>query len=351
MCRSSLIILNYLLLLSPILGSENSAPSVTVTDVKTVYEQGPHNAFTDLTWFKGRIYLAFRSCPDGHMVHPTSCIKVLASTDGDEWEQVHSFNVLDRDTRDPHFVVFRGELFIYTGTWYCGELEPKIRNMNQMLGYGVRTSDGAEWSEPFELNGTYGHYVWRGTSYNDQIYICARRRKRFMEIADLKGHDEIVESRLLQSSDGISFNDAGHFQQNYGDETSFHFDEKGTIKAVSRQGGNRNAQFITLQPPYKSPTAIDLGRYIGGPLLFYFDEHTLVAGRNIRDGQVFTNISVLKSSGLVDLVDLPSSGDCSYPGMVALCPGCILVSWYSSHLKTKEGASKTSIFTAKLNFR
>lgn len=351
MFRSSLIILNCLLLLRPVLGGDSTVPSVTVTDVKTVYELGPHNAFTDLTWFKGRIYLAFRSCPDGHMVHPTSCIKVLASTDGNEWEQVHSFNVDDRDTRDPHFVLFRGELFIYTGTWYCGELQPKLRNMNQMLGYGVRTSNGIDWSSPFELSGTYGHYVWRGTEYNEQIYICARRRKGFMEVSDLKRHDEIVESRLLQSSDGVSFSDVGHFQLKYGDETSFQFTEEGTIKAVSRQGGNRNAQLITLPPPYKSPTAIDLGRYIGGPLLFYFDDHTLVSGRNIRDGRVFTNISLLQGNRLIDLVDLPSGGDCSYPGMVTLCPGCVLVSWYSSHLKTKEGGTKTRIFTAKLNFR
>ena len=343
------ILVLYLLLLSSAHGQTPSPPDTSVTDLKTVYDLGPHNAFTDMAWFKGRIFLAFRSCPDGHMVHPTSSIIILASTNGDDWKKVHTFSIKDRDTRDPHFVVFKDELFIYTGTWYCGDQKPKYRNMNQMLGFGVKTTDGDQWSIPFELKGSYGHYVWRGATYNDHIYLCARRRHAFVELPDLQGHDEIVESRLLRSMDGINFQDIGHFQSQYGDETSFRFDENGTIQAISRQGGNRNAQLITLKKPYNNPEAIDLGRYIGGPLLFYFDEHILVAGRNIRDGKTYTNVSILQKDRLMDLVDLPSSGDCSYPGMVSLCPGCILVSWYSSHLKSKDGRSKTAIFTAKLH--
>ncbi len=337
------------LFLTPIYGKDPALPSVSVTDVNTVYEIGPHNAFTDMTWFKGKIYLAFRNCPDGHMVHPTSRIIILASTNGDDWKEVYTFSVRDRDTRDPHFVVFRDELFLYTGTWYCGEARPKDRNMNQMLGFGVKTSDGDVWTRPFELKGTYGHYVWRGATDSKSVYLCARRRRGFMEIPNLQRHDELVESRILRSNDGVSFKDVGHFQLKYGDETSFQFRENGEIQAVSRQGGNRNAQLISLTKPYNDPKVIDLGRYIGGPLLFYFDDHILVSGRNIRDGRVYTNVSVLQNNRLYDLVDLPSSGDCSYPGMVALCPGCILVSWYSSHLKTNDGRSKTAIFTAKIN--
>lgn len=340
-----------LVILTPVYGKDPALPSVTLTDVKTVYETGSHSAFTDMTWFKGKIYLAFRSCPDGHMVHPTSSIIILASTNGEDWEMVYRFGIKGRDTRDPHFVVFGNDLFVYTGTWYCGELRPKERNMNQMLGFGVKTSDGNKWSLPFELKGTYGHYVWRGATANEYVYLCARRRRGFKEIPSLQNHDELVESRLLRSRDGVSFQDIGHFQLEYGDETSFQFTENGSIQAVSRQGGNRNAQLISLTKPYNDPKVIDLGRYIGGPLLFYFDEHTLVAGRNIRDGKAYTNVSVLQNNNLYDLVDLPSSGDCSYPGMVVLCPGCILVSWYSSHLKSQDGRSKTAIFSAKINFR
>lgn len=330
--------------------SEKIVPRVELSEVKRVFDNGEHNAFTDLCWFKGKIYLTFRSCPDGHMVHPTSYIVVLNSTDGSEWKKVFQFRVPERDTRDPHFVQFADELFIYTGTWYAGSQRPKVRNMNQMLGFGVRTADGESWSQPFELKGTYGHYVWRGATFGDHIYLCARRRGQFAELPDLKKHSQMVQSRLLRSSDGQSFLDVGSFQTEYGDETSFQFDPSGTIQAVSRRGDNKTAQLIRLAPPYLQAEQSDLGRYIGGPLLFNFEDLTLVAGRNIREGRPTTNVSALVDGKLVDLVNLPSGGDCSYPGMVALCPGCVLVSWYSSHEKDENGKSRTAIYTATLNF-
>ncbi|MBA62927.1 MAG: hypothetical protein CMJ76_11235 [Planctomycetaceae bacterium] len=261
---------------------------------------------------------------------------------------MHSFNVPDRDTRDPHFVDFNGRLFVYSGTWYGGDLRPKIRNMNQMLGYGVSTSDGERWSMPFQLNGTYGHYVWRGATYNNAVYLCARRRTGFKELPDLTNHAAIVQSRILRSDDGISFTDVGHFQTQNGDETAFHFTENGVIQAIARRG-NRSAELIILKPPYNTPIRTDLGRYIGGPLLFKYQDYMLVAGRNRSEGKVHTNISILKEEKLIDLINLPSGGDCSYPGMVTLCPGCLLVSWYSSHLKDDDGKAKTCIFTAKLH--
>ena len=70
-----------------------SGPEVSVSNVRQVFYNGEHNAFTDLIRFKGRFYLTFRSCPDGHMVHPTSSIIILASDDTKKWEQVHRFSV------------------------------------------------------------------------------------------------------------------------------------------------------------------------------------------------------------------------------------------------------------------
>ena len=56
-------------------------PMVEVTNVRRVFHNGQHNAFTDLVQFQGKFYLTFRSCPDGHMVHPTSSIIILSSDD------------------------------------------------------------------------------------------------------------------------------------------------------------------------------------------------------------------------------------------------------------------------------
>ncbi|MEC7497550.1 MAG: hypothetical protein VYE67_04495, partial [Planctomycetota bacterium] len=119
---SSLLTLAILMLLTmfipPTLGTE--LPQVNVTNVRRVFHNGEHNAFTDLVRFKNRFYLTFRSCPDGHMVHSTASIIVLESEDAAQWTPVHRFRVPLRDTRDPHFLVFKDRLFIYTGTWFGG---------------------------------------------------------------------------------------------------------------------------------------------------------------------------------------------------------------------------------------
>ncbi|MDH7503170.1 MAG: hypothetical protein QHJ82_10750, partial [Verrucomicrobiota bacterium] len=101
-----------------------SGPRLTVTNLTRVFHNGEHNAFTDLIRFRDRFYLAFRSCPDGHSVHPTASIIVLSSANGMEWQQVHRFSVKHRDTRDPHFLVFKDRLFVYTGMWYTGPTAP-----------------------------------------------------------------------------------------------------------------------------------------------------------------------------------------------------------------------------------
>ena len=51
---------------------------------------------------------------------------------------------------------------------------------------------------------------------------------------------------------------------------------------------------------------------------------------------------------LQELAELPSGGDTSYPGFVALNPTQVIVSWYSSHEKDAQGKSITGIYMADL---
>lgn len=154
-------------------------PEIKVTNIRRVFHNGEHNAFTDLVRFNDQFYLTFRTCPDGHMVHPTASIIIMTSTDLKHWKQVHQFSVKERDTRDPHFLVFREKLFVYTGTWYCGETSPAYSEytLNKHLGYAVWSPDGTAWSEPTMLEGTFGHYIWRANSFDGEpTYADAETR-------------------------------------------------------------------------------------------------------------------------------------------------------------------------------
>ena len=341
-----------LALLLPLIGAAAPAreplPQVKVANIRRAFHNGEHNAFTDLVRFQGLYYLTFRSCPDGHMVHPTSSIIVLASDDTKTWHQVHRFSVPKRDTRDPHFLVFGDKLFVYTGAWYCGDSSPKDYDLNQHLGFGVWTRNGKQWNGPSMLEGTYGHYIWRAATYAGRAYLCGRRKHHFVETPNRKERDPVVESALLVSDDGLIWKKAGLFQETYGDETAFLFESTSSLVAVCRSGGGRNAQICRSQPPFQDWKRKDLDRYIGGPLLAKWGGRYVVGGRKTMGGPAKTSLYWLVDDQLHEFAELPSGGDNSYPGLVELGSARALVSWYSSHEKDEDGKTITAIYLADL---
>ena len=325
-----------------------SLPEVKVANGRRVFHNGEHNAFTDLVRFGGKFYLAFRSCPDGHMVHPTASIIILSSTDANQWQQVHRFHVDQRDTRDPHFLVFRDTLFVYTGTWYCGETAPKPGDydLNQHLGYAAWSKEGAEWHSPIMLEGTFGHYIWRASAFGGKAYLCGRRKKGFAGAP--RGEGPMVESALLESDDGLVWRTRALFQEVNGDETAFQFEAEGSILAIGRRG-SASAQLLRSKPPYIQWERQELDRYIGGPLLARWHGRYVVGGRKmIGDKGPTTSLCWLVNDQLHEFAELPSGGDNSYPGFLEISPTRALVSWYSSHEKDSSGRPITAIYLADL---
>ncbi|MHC4331401.1 MAG: hypothetical protein ACYSWW_25125 [Planctomycetota bacterium] len=323
-------------------------PKVKVANIRMVFDNGRHNAFTDLVRFAGKFYLTFRSCPDGHMVHPTSSIIILSSTDAKQWKQVHRFNVEKRDTRDPHFLVFNGKLFVFTGTWYSGETTLKYEDydLNKHLGYAAWSEDGSKWYSPIMLEGTFGHYIWRANTFNGKAYLCGRRKKNF-EVAP-RGEGTMVESAMLESDDGLIWRTRTLFQEVNGDETAFQFEADGSIIAIGRRGRDK-AQLLRSERPYTKWQRKDLDRYIGGPLLTRWDGRYVVGGRKTIGGKESkTSMCWLVNDQLLEFAELPSGGDNSYPGFVELSPKRAIMSWYSSHEKDANGKTITAIYMADL---
>ncbi len=329
---------------------DGSTPEVRVVSVRRVFHNGEHNAFTDLCRFRGKLYLTFRSCPDGHMVHPTSSIFIMSSSDdGKQWQQVHRFSVPERDTRDPHFLVFKDKLFVYTGTWYSGKttLPREEYDLNKHLGYAAWSADGTSWQSPVMLEGTFGHYIWRAATDGSKAYMCGRRKPNF-EIRP-RGEPRNVESLMLESDDGLVWRKRAVFQENVGDETAFLFEADGSVLAVGRHGEGKSAQLLRSRPPFIDWVRTNLDRSIGGPLIVKWDEHYLVGGRKTVDKVPSTSLCWLnKQDQLVEFVQLPSAGDNSYPGFVALSKDRALISYYSSHEKDENGKPITAIYMAEL---
>jgi hypothetical protein len=323
-----------------------------------VFQNGEHNAFTDLVRWQGNFWLTFRSCPDGHPVHPTASVIILSSTDAMEWTHVHRFSVPKRDTRDPHFLVFQDKLFVYTGTWYCGDRPPPRSEytLNRHLGYAAWSADGREWHSPIMLEGTFGHYVWRAAVHGGKAFLCGRRNREFHMTAI--GEGALVESAMLESDDGLIWRKRALFQEERGDETAFLIEPDGSILGIGRRGGAA-AQLLKSRPPYTEWERRDFDRYIGGPLIAKWGDRFLVGGR--KSGAAFVGNRGPKTAlywldpnaeteqGLLsEFAELPSGGDTSYPGFVELSPPRAIVSWYSSHEKDADNKPITAIYLADL---
>ncbi len=340
-----------LLLASSGLAPVEAGPAVRVENVRRAYHNGEHNAFTDLVKWRGRIWLAFRSCPDGHMVFPTSSVRILSSEDGREWREEHRFSVPLRDVRDPHFLVFRDRLFVYTGTWYSGEGElPREQyDLNKHLGYGVSTADGKAWEAPRPLEGTYGHYIWRAAAREGVAYLCARRKAGHAEASAGASRDGQagVEAALLESEDGLNWRFRSLVQETMGNETAFLFEDDGTLLALSRES-REGARLSRSKPPHERWQAQELDRFVGGPLLAHWGGRVLAGGRRNTEEGPRTALYWLEDGGLAPFAELPSGGDNSYPGFVEMEGGRGLVSWYSSHEKDESGRPITAIYLADL---
>lgn len=325
-------------------------PQVRVENVRQVFDNGEHNAFTDLIRWQDRFWLTFRSCPDGHAVNRSASIIVLSSEDALSWEQVHQFSLPDRDTRDPHFLDFDGRLFVVTGTWWSGvegNLPRAKYDINKHLGFTSWTEDGQTWKPPQQMEGTYGHYIWRAASYDGRAYLCARRKRGFSEKESGAGGTEIMQSAMLESEDGLTWRFLSLFQEDRGNETAFQFLPSGDVVAVSR-AGSAKAQLAKSKFPYQVWTRSDLPTYIGGPLLARWGERWVVGGRRNTEQGPKTALYWLIDNQLQPLAELPSGGDNSYPGLVQLDEKHALVSWYSSHEKDSDGKSLTAIYVADL---
>jgi hypothetical protein len=350
-CSSSIVkfavVASALILVANSVSAIEPSPKVAVKNVRRAFHNGEHNAFTDLVRFRDRFYLAFRSCPDGHPVNPTASIIVLASDDAQTWQQVNRFHVEKRDTRDPHFLIFKDRLFVYTGTWYCDEatMRSKEFDLNQHLGYAVWTEDGKTWQGPMLLEGTFGHYVWRASAHDGKAYLCGRRKQDFA--VGPKGEGNEVESVMLESDDGLIFRKRALFQEEQGDETAFQFEPDGAVIGIGRRG-RAPAQFLRSTPPYVQWERYELDRYIGGPLLTKWGSRELVGGRKTTSQGPRTFLAWFDEGTLHDFAELPSDGDNSYPGFVELSPTRGLVSWYSTHEKDTDGKPITAIYLADL---
>jgi len=301
--------------------------------VRKIWDQGAHNAFTDLIRFQDKWFCSFRE-GDGH-VGGDGKLRILESTDGETWKSAALLAETGIDLRDPKLSIMPdGRLMVVAGGSVYG-------GTKKLLGAQPRVAfskDGREWS-PTQRILQEGEWLWRVTWHEDNAYGVSYG----LPTGQLKPERTI---KLYSSTNGLNWKLAVSLDvTGQPNETTVRFLRNGeAMMLVRREADDWGGWIGTSKPPYSdwkfSATKIRLG----GPDFIELSDGALVAGsRDYSQGKVKFSLFRMTRDSLKPVLTLPSGGDCSYPALVWHA-GLLWVSYYSSH----EG--KTSIYLAKVKW-
>jgi len=305
----------------------SAPPKAELVEVHKIWDQAPHNAFTDLVRFNDIWFCVFRE-GKAH-VSPDGAIRVNTSADGKKWESSALLTSKTMDLRDPKIVISpRKELMIVA----AGALHDKAKQSHQSLVWFSK--DGKDWGEPVAI-GDPDYWMWRvAWHYEIALGIAYPTSKAEKGI------------RVYQSTDGRKWDTvvANAFDKAGPSETGIVIDPDSTATVLLRRDdAPATAQLGISKPPYKEWTWRDLGVRVGGPALVRVPDMGLIAVVRLYDKKVRTAVCAVdeKAGSLTELLSLPSGGDTSYAGPI-WHDGLLWVSYYASH----EG--KTSVYLAKV---
>ena len=162
MTRSWLHVASLLLLLLSLAPAYAAEPEVV--SVTKIWDQGKHNAFTDLIRWRGKWYCTFREA-EGH-VGGDGKLRVLESADGKKLGVGRPASTEEGiDLRDPKLSITPDDrlMIVAGGSVYEGKT---------LMGRQPRVAfskDGREWTPPQRVL-TEGEWLWRVTWHGGKAY-------------------------------------------------------------------------------------------------------------------------------------------------------------------------------------
>ncbi len=299
--------------------------SGVLVEVKRIWDQAPHNAFTDLVRFQDRWFCVFRE-GEAH-VSPDGALRVITSDDGDTWESAALITSSDSDLRDPKITVTPSGRLMLSG---AGAMHDKFEKTHQSMVWF--SDDGRTWSEGYEVgdpNVWLWRMAWDGEKAYGVGYGCGKERFVRLYVSDNGRRFETLVDRLYEGG--------------YPNETSPLFAGDALYCLLRRDGEQNTGLLGVSRPPYIQWQWKDLGVRIGGPHMIRLPDGRFVAAVRLYDERVRTSLCRIDPEAGVctESLELPSGGDTSYAGL-ACHDGLLWVSYYSSH----EG--KTAIYLAKV---
>ncbi len=301
-----------------------------IQEVRKIWDAAPHNAFTDLAFFRNQWYCTFRE-GSAH-VSDDGRARLLVSDDGVAWRSAALFTTEGADLRGFHFSETPDGALMLFGP--ACEIRSGTRGAH--VNYVTFSDDGRNWSA-LQPVADRNFWLWEILWKDGTAYGLAYKTGPYP--------DGPFNVRMYRSPDGQTWETAADeiFTDSFPNETAGLFLEDGTLACLVRRDlGSTTAQWGLSAPPHAHWTWHDVGQRIGSPLLRRLPDGRLLAPIRLLNPMRTVLCWVDPARGtLTEFLKLPSSGDNGYCGAV-LRDGVLWVSYYSSH----EG--KASIYLAKV---
>lgn len=314
------------------------APTAELVSVEKIWDKAPYNGATDLTRFKNLFYCCFREAESATKGEGT--IRTLVSAAGKTWVESSVITEAGTDLRDPKLIVTPDEKRLYL---LCGG-QATVGQVRQPR-YAT-TMDGKVWT-PLQKLLAKGDWLWRvAVNPTDKRFYGAS-----FNIHPTSGGPAPEKEWSLKT---YASNDGSVWQLSsimnvpgQPGETTVKFLKDGTALAlITRQGADRKGIIGMAKAPYRDWTYAPTGVPVGGPNFIELPDGKLIAGSRgfgATPGPHMVLFAMTPTS-LTPILELPSGGDCSYPGLY-WHEDLLHVTYYSSH----EG--KAAIYYARVKVK
>lgn len=314
---------------------------LTLESSDKIWDRAKHNSTPDLIRYENLFYCCLREADGNASGAGDGKVRVLASYDSKTWSPVALVEEAGTDLREPHFCPTKeNRLFmtmggnVYQGTTFTGRRSR------------VTTSTDAKHWSPVEKSLGEGDWLWRAIPSPSERRYFGVAYNQYPTTGGPKLEAEWT-AKLYTSVDQKAWSLTSQFDvKGAPNECTVRILKDGSMMALLKRDNpavGRKGMIGMAPAPYSSWTWKELNVPLGGPNFIELPDGRLIAGSRGfgKTPGAHMVLFEMKPDGLTPLLELPSGGDCAYPGMV-FHEGVLYVAYHSSH----EG--KTCIYMARV---